>query len=34
MELDIKRKTINPKKYLFKYYTKGGKEITDLEKIK
>ena len=34
MELDIKRKTINPKKYLFKYYSKGGKEITDPEKIK
>jgi len=33
MELNIIRKTINPKKYLFKYYTKGGKEITDSDKI-
>lgn len=34
MDLDIKRKTINSKKYLFKYYNKGGKEITNKEKIK
>tara|TARA_B100001094_G_scaffold331913_2_gene401896 strand:- start:2112 stop:3140 length:1029 start_codon:yes stop_codon:yes gene_type:complete len=33
MELDIKRKTINPKKHLFKYF-KGGREITDVNKIK
>jgi len=33
MELDISRKNINTKKYLFKYYSKGGKEITDQGKI-
>ena len=34
MELDISRKTINSKKYIFKYYSKGGNEIKDPEKIK